>query len=99
MGERKEQLKQKSQELKKQKELRKAKVHEFKNKYEEALFHVSDPLLPVQGHGLIMLTRLVEDMDEVTMENIDKVRLLFQSNLTDEDTYIYLSSISGLVAV
>ena len=33
-----------------------------------------------------------------TLENIDKVRLLFQSNLTDEDTYIYLSSISGLVA-
>ena len=99
MDERKEQLKQKSQELKKQKEQRKAKVHEFKNKFEEALFHVSDPLLPVQGHGLIMLTRLVEDRDEVTLENIDKVRLLFQSNLTDEDTYIYLSSISGLVAV
>merc|ERR1712032_1592128 len=94
-----EQLKIKSQELKKQKEQRKAKVHEFKNKYEEALFHVSDPLLPVQGHGLIMLTRLVEDKDEVTLENIDKVRLLFQSNLTDEDTYIYLSSISGLVGV
>lgn len=99
MDERKEQLKIKSQELKKQKEQRKAKVHEFKNKYEEALFHVSDPLLPVQGHGLIMLTRLVEDKDEVTLENIDKVRLLFQSNLTDEDTYIYLSSISGLVGV
>ena len=46
-----------------------------------------------------MLTRLVEDKDVVTLENIDKVRLLFQSNLTDDDTYIYLSSISGLVAV
>ena len=46
-----------------------------------------------------MLTRLVEDKDVVTLENIDKVRLLFQSNLTDEDTYIYLSSIFGLVAV
>merc|ERR1719270_1496875 len=98
MDERKEQLKQKSQELKKQKEQRKNKIHEFKNKYEEALFHVGDPLLPVQGHGLIQLTRLLEDNDRDTLENIDKVRLLFQSNLTDEDTYIYLSSISGLVA-
>ena len=98
MDERKEQLKQKSMELKKQKEARKNRVHEFKNKYEEALFNIADPLLPVQGHGLIELTRLVEDKDEVTLENIDKVRLIFQSNLTDEDTYIYLSSISGLVA-
>merc|ERR1712112_89322 len=83
---------------KKQKEQRKNKIHEFKNKYEEALFQVGDPLLPVQGHGLIQLTRLLEENDRDTLENIDKVRLLFQSNLTDEDTYIYLSSISGLVA-
>ena len=98
MDERKEQLKIKSEELKKQKEQRKNKVHQFKNKYEEALFHIGDPLLPVQGHGLIMLTRLVEDQDQDTMEHIDQVRLIFQSNLTDEDTYIYLSSISGLAA-
>ena len=49
MDERKEQLKQKSMELKKQKEARKNRVHEFKNKYEEALFNIADPLLPVQG--------------------------------------------------
>ena len=98
MDERKEQLKQKSEELKKQKEQRKHKAHEFKSQYEEALFHVSDPLLPVQGHGLISLTRLVEERDPVTLDNIDRVRLLFQANLADEDTYIYLSSIAGLVA-
>lgn len=84
--------------MKKQKEQRKNKVHEFKNKYEEALFNISDPLLPVQGHGLIQLTRLLEEKDSVTLENIDKIRLIFQSNLVDEDSYIYLSSISGLVA-
>ena len=82
----------------KQKEQRKHKAHEFKSQYEEALFHVSDPLLPVQGHGLISLTRLVEERDPVTLDNIDRVRLLFQANLADEDTYIYLSSIAGLVA-
>ena len=46
-----------------------------------------------------MLTRLVEDKEVVTLKNITKVRLLFQSNLTDEETYINFSSISGLVAV
>ena len=94
MDERKAQLKQKAEELKKQKELRKNKV---KTKYEEALFNIGDPLLPVQGHGLIQLTRLVEEKDEETLEKIDAVRLVFQSNLADEDTYIYLNSISGLV--
>ena len=94
MDERKAQLKQKTEELKKQKELRKNKV---KTKYEEALFNIGDPLLPVQGHGLIQLTRLVEEKDEETLEKIDSVRLVFQSNLADEDTYIYLNSISGLV--
>lgn len=94
MDERKAQLKQKAEELKKQKELRKNKV---KTKYEEALFNIGDPLLPVQGHGLIQLTRLVEEKDEETLEKIDSVRLVFQSNLADEDTYIYLNSISGLV--
>ena len=95
MDERKAQLKQKAEELKKQKELRKNKV---RTKYEEALFNIGDPLIPVQGHGLIQLTRLLEEKDEETLKNIDKVRLLFQSNLADEDTYIYLTSISGLVA-
>ena len=95
MDERKAQLKQKAEELKKQKEQRRNKV---RSKYEEALFNIGDPLLPVQGHGLIQLTRLVEEKDGETLENIDKVRLLFQSNLEDEDTYIYLSSISGLVS-
>merc|ERR1712045_734148 len=77
------------------KELRKNKI---KTKYEDALFNIGDPLLPVQGHGLIQLTRLVEDKDEETLAKIDSVRLVFQSNLADEDTYIYLNSISGLVA-
>ena len=95
MDERKAQLKQKAEELKKQKELRKSKV---RTKYEEALFNIGDPLLPVQGHGLIQLTRLVEEKDEETLGKIDAVRLVFQSNLEDEDTYIYLNSISGLVA-
>ena len=95
MDERKAQLRQKAEELKKQKEQRRNKV---RSKYEEALFNIGDPLLPVQGHGLIQLTRLVEEKDGETLENIDKVRLLFQSNLEDEDTYIYLSSISGLVS-
>jgi len=98
MDEKKAQLKEKAEELKKQKENRKNKTKETKSKYEEALYDISDPLLPVQGHGLIELSKLIDAKDPETVENIDKVRLIFQSNLEDEDSYIYLSSITGLVS-
>jgi len=98
LDEKKAQLKHKADELKKQKESRKNKIKETKTKYEEALYDISDPLLPVQGHGLIELSKLIDEKDTETLENIDKVRLIFQSNLEDEDSYIYLSSITGLVS-
>merc|ERR1712059_23958 len=98
LDEKKAQLKEKANELKKQKELRKNKSKEAAmSKYEAALYDVSDPLLPVQGHGLISLARLVEEKDQETLDNLDKVRLLFQSNLEDSDSYIYLNAIKGLV--
>merc|ERR1711915_686911 len=98
LDEKKALLKEKADELKKQKECRRNKVREPKSKYEEALYNISDPLLPVQGHGLIQLGKLVDQKDAEAVENIDKIRLIFQSNLEDEDSYIYLSSISGLVS-
>merc|ERR1719510_1633386 len=96
-----EKLKAKGQEIKeKQKEERKKKkTQENRSPYESALFDVSDPLVPVQGHGLITLARLLEDKDAETLENIEKVRLLFQANLEDSDTYLYPASIRGLVIV
>ena len=98
LDERKAQLKVKSDNLKKQKELRKAKAQEPKSSYEAALYDVSDPLVPVQGHGLISLTRLLVEKDPETLDNVDKVRMLFQANLEDSDTYLYLASVKGLVA-
>jgi len=100
LDERKAQLKAKTESVKKQKEERKKKrTQETRSAYESALFDVSDPLVPVQGHGLIALARLLEDKDAETLENLEKVRLLFQANLEDSDTYLYLASIRGLVIV
>jgi len=100
LDERKAQLKAKTENVKKQKEERKKKrTQETRSAYESALFDVSDPLVPVQGHGLIALARLLEDKDAETIENMEKVRLLFQANLEDSDTYLYLASIRGLVIV
>merc|ERR1712088_1066649 len=82
LDERKAQLKAKTENVKKQKEERKKKkTQETRSAYESALFDVSDPLVPVQGHGLIALARLLEDKYTETLENLEKVRLLFQANL------------------
>merc|ERR1719481_2056094 len=56
LDEKKAKLQQKAEEVKKQKELRKKKNQTEMSKYEAALFDISDPLVPVQGHGLIELT-------------------------------------------
>ena len=65
--------------------------------YEAALYDIKDPLVPVQGHGLIELTKLVNSKDPETIERMDTVMGIFQASLEDEDTYIYLSAITGLV--
>merc|ERR1719383_448323 len=110
MDEKKEKIKAKAEELKKAKEKRKRGLKEEENElkimedksgmtlYQSALYDIDDPLVPVRGHGIIGLTRLIEDKDPETLENIEKTLEIFKSNLEDEDTYIYLSSISGLVA-
>ena len=49
-----------------------------RTRYEEALYCLTDPLLPVRGHGLIELTRLVKEKDKQTAKNIDKVIGIFR---------------------
>ena len=110
MDEKKKQIKEKAEELKKAKERRKhgpkeeekeLKIMEDKSgmsAYESALYDIGDPLLPVRGHGLIELCGLVERKDEEALNNMEKVGEVFSQSLEDDDTYIYLAGINGLVA-
>jgi hypothetical protein len=109
MDRKKEQIKEKAEELRKAKNKRKGvKEEEVEMKivedktgmslYESALYDIGDPLLPVRGHGLIELCGLVEKKDKETLENMEKVGQLFSESLEDDDTYIYLAGINGLVA-
>jgi len=66
--------------------------------YESALYDITDPLLPVRGHGIITLTQLINAKDPETMEHIGKAASIFNESLEDDDTYIYLSAITGLVS-
>ena len=67
--------------------------------FQQALSDTCDPLVPVQGHGLISLTRLVAARDGETLSNAHQVLSIFQKHLGHPDTYIYLSTINGLVAL
>lgn len=48
------------------------------NKFYEALKDLKNPLLPIQGHGLITLTRLIETKDPSAIEHNAIILYLFQ---------------------
>ncbi|XP_011640818.1 transport and Golgi organization protein 6 homolog [Pogonomyrmex barbatus] len=67
--------------------------------FDEALRDLADPLLPVRAHGLITLTRLIENKDPFAVARKAIILRLFQENLKHEDSFIYLASINGLCAL
>nr|XP_022900965.1 uncharacterized protein LOC111414039 [Onthophagus taurus] len=70
-----------------------------KSEVDKALDDITDPLLPVRGHGLLVLSKLIEKRDKEIMERKNYVLNVFQQNLKDEDSFIYLTSIGGLAAM
>jgi len=63
------------------------------------LQELSDPLLPVRGHGLIALRRLVLARNKEADANLQKILSIFRNQLDDNDTYIYGGAINGLTAL
>lgn len=70
-----------------------------KSKLREVFEELCDPHIPVRGHALIVLTKLVQAKDKETLEKHDTILKIFLENLSHEDTYLYLSSVNGLVAL
>ncbi|KAK3921404.1 Transport and Golgi organization protein 6-like protein [Frankliniella fusca] len=69
-----------------------------KTSCEEALHDACDPLLPVRGHALLQLARLLQKRDKETLDKKNAVLCLFKENLSNSDSYIYLAAINGMVA-
>jgi hypothetical protein len=67
-------------------------------RYREALKLLSDPLLPVRGHGLIMLQDVVraDDFDRALVPGILDI---FMRSIEDEDSFMYLNAVKGLSAM
>jgi hypothetical protein len=63
--------------------------------YQEALRCLQDPLLPVRGHGLIILQGVVKakDFDRALVPAIMDI---FLQALRDDDSFMYLNAVRGL---
>lgn len=63
---------------------------------QKALEEICDPLLPVRGHGLISLCKLIEKNDKDAMSKQEAILKIFEENLNHPDSYLYLTSVRGL---
>uniref|UniRef100_A0A8D8WYK5 Transport and Golgi organization protein 6 homolog n=1 Tax=Cacopsylla melanoneura TaxID=428564 RepID=A0A8D8WYK5_9HEMI len=67
--------------------------------YEKAMCDACDPVLPVRGHGMVTLTKLILSGDATAKSNKSQLLCLFMENLSHEDSYLYLSAVEGLAAL
>ncbi|XP_066246198.1 transport and Golgi organization protein 6 homolog [Euwallacea similis] len=70
-----------------------------KSELDVVLEDVYDALLPVRGHGLMALKKLVEKRDQSVLDKKQYILTIFQQNLTNDDSFIYLNAIEGLAAM
>nr|CDS28793.1 HEAT and Armadillo domain containing protein [Hymenolepis microstoma] len=60
---------------------------------------LSDPFIPVKGHALIELSRLLECKDSCIIGFEDKIYDILVEYMNHDDSYIYLNAIRGLSAI
>ena len=68
------------------------------NSFEQVLYELNDPLLPVRGHALILLRQLIEKNDESCIKESTRVYQIIIDGLKSTDSYIYLAAINCLIA-
>ncbi|XP_063376485.1 transport and Golgi organization protein 6 [Cydia fagiglandana] len=65
----------------------------------KAIADVFDPLLPVRAHGIIELTKLIDAKNTEAISKKHFIFCLFQDQLKDTDSYIYLATINGIASL
>ncbi len=69
------------------------------SEYHNAVRDLGETMIPVKGHGLITITKLIYDKDKETLSNVPFLMDQFHHNLGHSDSYIYLAAITALVAL
>ena len=67
--------------------------------FQSALRDLKKNVVPVRGHALIALTKLISSRDEETLTKSPFLLDKFKENLCHTDSYVYLPAINGLVAL
>ncbi|TPP63742.1 Transmembrane and coiled-coil domain-containing protein 7 [Fasciola gigantica] len=65
----------------------------------EVFEQLDDFLIPVRGHALIMLSRLLESRDACVRGHEERIFQILVRQLNDKDSYIYLNAIRALSAM
>lgn len=71
----------------------------IKAKLHSILTDLRDPLLPVRAHGVQSLRELVLQKSPKLPTYMKQIMSIFQVQLKDDDTYVYLAAIHGLEAL
>lgn len=67
--------------------------------FETAVKELEDVLVPVRGHAVLTLRRLIDSGDIETLNSVDKLLAVCEKTLDDPDSYVYLNSIQLLVSL
>ena len=67
--------------------------------FAKAMNELLDPLIPVRGHALITLRKLIDHNHQSVKGKHNMLLEIFTENLKHDDTYIYLNAVQGLIAL
>jgi hypothetical protein len=77
-------------------------IKQFKksdNPLKNILNDLKDPILAVRSFGIYKLRKLVESKDEIIENNFKDIINLFESQLRNEDSYVYLGAVQALISM
>jgi len=60
---------------------------------------VADVLVPVRGHALLTLRRLVDSGDTEALDSVNKLLAVCEKTVDDPDSYVYLNTIQLLASL
>jgi len=67
--------------------------------FQTAMKEVTHVLVPVRGHALLTLRRLVDSGDTEALNSVDKLLLVCDKTVDDPDSYVYLNTVQLLASL
>ncbi|RWS29789.1 transport and Golgi organization protein 6-like protein [Leptotrombidium deliense] len=75
------------------------KQDKAKLEFEEALADINDNEVHIRTHGLVVMRRLILHKNEQAMKEKQRLIIVIQALLCDQESYVYLAAIKALAAL